>query len=94
MWCDACSVARLVQEALVVCLRGVLRERLARVGWPPPVAARPGSSGSLGGGSEPDVWRGLEAAHPQVCHVSKSSTVSCCRLLSLALVAISHLAPR
>jgi hypothetical protein len=60
------------QEALLACLRGVLRERLQSVGWPPPVTARPGSAGSSGAaGGLPgidgqDRWRGLEAAHPQV----------------------------
>lgn len=67
-WLMGAQLVTLPQEALVACLRAVLRERLAGVGWPPPVSAHPGSSGGsngLPGSDRQDRWRGLEV-YPQV----------------------------
>ena len=54
------------QEGLRSSLRGVLRKRLAAVGWPPPLSSAAGSSL----GAEPDAssqqWHGFEQADPMV----------------------------
>ncbi len=50
----------------MICLRGVLRQRLEAVGWPPPVTVGLGASPSSRNSSE-EEWQGFTQADPQAC---------------------------
>jgi hypothetical protein len=59
------------QEKLVACLRGVLRQRLEALGWPPPVTVGSGASSSSRNTSE-EEWQGFTQADPLVENLSPS----------------------
>jgi len=61
-------LAAAAQEGLAAALRAVLWERLAQVGWPPPVAAAAAAATDAGGAGAPSGagWHGLEEADAQV----------------------------
>ena len=54
------------QEGLAAALRAVLCERLAQVGWPPPITSAAAVGEPAGGQPGGQGWHGLEQADAQV----------------------------
>ncbi|BDA46253.1 probable RAD50-interacting protein 1 [Coccomyxa sp. Obi] len=52
------------QDKLVTCLRGVLRQRLAAVGWPPPVTLGSGAANGSRNDNQ-EQWNGFQQTDPQ-----------------------------